>query len=58
VPNARPAQANEGEAAEKGEGGRGLIGLRERAEMLGGGFEAGPEETGGFRVLMRLPRAG
>ncbi|MFE6040576.1 sensor histidine kinase [Streptomyces sp. NPDC056452] len=35
-------------------GGNGLIGLRERASLLGGELEAGPE-AGGFRVSLRLP---
>ncbi len=33
----------------------GLAGLRERADLLGGGFEAGPLPGGGFRVRMVLP---
>ncbi|NJM07838.1 hypothetical protein HC891_19055 [Candidatus Gracilibacteria bacterium] len=36
-------------------GGYGLIGLRERAELLGGGFEAGPLIHGGFRLRLVLP---
>lgn len=39
------------------EGGYGLRGMRERAEALGGTFSAGPDEAGGFRVEMRLPRS-
>ncbi|MFI6512486.1 sensor histidine kinase [Streptosporangium sp. NPDC050855] len=35
--------------------GLGLIGLRERVELLGGGFTAGREADGGFRVSARLP---
>ncbi len=34
--------------------GRGLIGMRQRAELYGGTFEAGPYEEG-FRVLVRIP---
>ncbi len=34
--------------------GYGLLGMRERAELLGGSLLAGPE-AGGFRVLLRLP---
>ena len=33
----------------------GLIGMRERAAMFGGTFTAGPQASGGFRVLARLP---
>ncbi len=36
------------------EEGRGLIGMRERAELLGGSLEAGPVE-GGFAVRARIP---
>ncbi|MBO0730871.1 MAG: sensor histidine kinase, partial [Acidimicrobiaceae bacterium] len=35
--------------------GTGLIGLRERVDLLGGCFEAGPDERGGYRVHARLP---
>jgi len=35
-------------------GGHGLIGMRERATMLGGELETGPTATG-FRVVARLP---
>ncbi len=36
-------------------GGRGMIGMRERAAMLGGTFSAGPVAGGGFRVAAELP---
>ena len=36
-------------------GGHGLVGMRERATMLGGSFEAGPREDGGFQVTATLP---
>ncbi|WP_084316286.1 sensor histidine kinase [Actinospica robiniae] len=36
-------------------GGRGLTGLRERVEMLGGEFTAGAVEDGGFRVHAHIP---
>ncbi|MFD7626703.1 sensor histidine kinase [Streptomyces sp. NPDC059851] len=35
--------------------GRGLTGLRERVELLGGTFDAGPLPTGGFRVDAVVP---
>lgn len=40
-----------------GGSGRGLAGLRERASMFGGTFEAGPVGQG-FRVASRLPQRG
>lgn len=47
-----------GQAAAKHEqdsGGRGLLGMRERAQLLGGTLDAGTAETGGFRVVARIP---
>jgi signal transduction histidine kinase len=35
--------------------GHGLIGMRERATMLGGSLHAGPREDGGFHVIAILP---
>ena len=36
--------------AQQSSPGRGLIGMRERAQLFGGSLEAGPAPTGGFRV--------
>ncbi|MEU2394359.1 sensor histidine kinase [Streptomyces sp. NPDC007369] len=36
-------------------GGFGITGMRERAALLGGRFEAGPTAGGGFRVAVGLP---
>ena len=38
-----------------GADGKGLLGMRERAELLGGTLEAGPADGGGFRVVAELP---
>ncbi|MDM4761865.1 sensor histidine kinase [Galbitalea sp. SE-J8] len=37
-------------------GGRGLLGMRERAELLGGSFAAGPGPDGGFVVEAHIPK--
>jgi signal transduction histidine kinase len=37
--------------------GRGLAGMRERVDVLGGEFDAGPQPQGGFLVRARLPVA-
>ncbi|GAB3244583.1 sensor histidine kinase [Nocardioides dilutus] len=35
--------------------GHGLVGLRERAELLHGTLQAGPIDDGGYRVTLRIP---
>ena len=36
-------------------GGHGIVGMRERATMLGGSLDAGPTDDGGFQVTAVLP---
>jgi signal transduction histidine kinase len=56
----RVSVADDGVGAEAapGQGGRGLLGMRERAELLGGSFRAGPRAGGGFAVSAELPLEG
>lgn len=39
-------------------GGQGLVGMRERAALVGGSIEAGPARSGGWRVRALLPDGG
>ncbi|MEP9383486.1 sensor histidine kinase [Nocardioides cheoyonin] len=39
-------------------GGHGLVGISERARLLGGSASSGPNTDGGWTVLARLPRTG
>jgi signal transduction histidine kinase len=48
-----PALVATGEGAPGG--GHGIVGMRERAAMLGGRLDAGPTEDGGFQVSAVLP---
>jgi signal transduction histidine kinase len=52
--NAVPILVASGARAAEG-GGHGLVGMRERATMVGGGLEAGPTGDGGFLVTAVLP---
>ncbi|MEU3293121.1 sensor histidine kinase [Streptomyces longwoodensis] len=58
-PAARPTGAESGAGSRAGAGmGHGLLGMRERAAMLGGRVTAHPTLHGGFCVLAFLPRDG
>jgi signal transduction histidine kinase len=50
-----PVLVASGDRAAAGGGGHGLVGMRERATMLGGSLDAGPTAEGGFRVAAVLP---
>jgi signal transduction histidine kinase len=41
-----------------GRSGHGIVGMRERARLLGGTLDARPRPGGGFRVVARLPTGG
>lgn len=46
---------DDGRGAATSPSGYGMRGMRERAELLNGEFDAGPRPGGGFRVTARLP---
>ncbi|GGK73022.1 hypothetical protein GCM10012284_03680 [Mangrovihabitans endophyticus] len=52
VRNPAPSRAN---LVLSPRGGLGLLGLRERVELVGGDLETGPQDSGGFRVHAKLP---
>lgn len=45
-------------AGHAGTGGHGIVGMRERALLLGGTLDAGPRPGGGFRLTAHLPVQG
>jgi signal transduction histidine kinase len=52
---------DDGDARPVGDGsspGFGLLGMAERARLLGGAFEAGPNRAGGWTVHAELSRSG
>jgi signal transduction histidine kinase len=46
------------EVGDHDDSGRGLLGMRERAELLGGSFSARRASGGGFEIEARIPAAG
>lgn len=52
------ADDGHGPVNDRGNGGHGLAGLRERAALYGGQVAAGPGPRGGFRLLATLPFEG
>ncbi|MFF1793498.1 sensor histidine kinase [Kitasatospora sp. NPDC058263] len=54
VRNTRPGRGESAGGLAATGSGYGLLGMRERAELLGGTLLAGPDE-GGWRVLLRVP---
>nr|WP_062335957.1 sensor histidine kinase [Herbidospora sakaeratensis] len=54
----RIADDGRGAASATGEGGHGLIGMRERVSMYAGDVHAAPKPGGGFLVVARIPAGG
>jgi signal transduction histidine kinase len=54
IRNSAPAGTADVELASSGSG-AGLVGLRQRVELIGGSFRSGPEAGGGFSVEASLP---
>ena len=54
----RPAEPPVGDRQHRQSPGHGIVGMRERARLLGGTLDAGPRPGGGFRVAAHLPTGG
>jgi signal transduction histidine kinase len=55
----RPAESPVGDRQDRRSGsGHGIVGMRERALLLGGTLDARPRPGGGFRVVAHLPTGG
>jgi signal transduction histidine kinase len=57
VDDGRGAAGRDDQETQRPEGGNGLLGMRERALLVGGRLEAGPRPEGGYRVVATLPFA-
>jgi signal transduction histidine kinase len=53
----RPAESPVGDRQDR-RSGHGIVGMRERALLLGGTLDARPRPGGGFRVVAHLPTGG
>ncbi|MBW4094028.1 MAG: sensor histidine kinase [Acidobacteria bacterium] len=58
VSNSQSISALSGQNEETRSAGHGLVGMRERAQILGGTLAAGRSQEGGFRVEARFPLLG
>jgi signal transduction histidine kinase len=54
----RPADSPVGDRQHRRPAGHGIIGMRERARLLGGTLDARPRPGGGFQVVAHLPTGG
>lgn len=52
---AGPGSRTEGRGSAEAPRGLGLLGMRERAQLVGAELEAGPIPSGGWRVRLALP---
>ena len=51
-------QLQDSDRQDRRSAGHGIVGMRERARLLGGTLEARPRPDGGFRVVAQLPTGG